>query len=91
MNVMETMQSSLTKLIQGQDLSREEARRVMQSIMEGQATHSQIGALLTALRMKGRRSKRSPASPRRCVVRAGASLPSETSCWIHAAPEDPDS
>ena len=46
MNVMETMQSSLTKLIQGQDLSREEARGVMQSIMEGQATHSQIGARL---------------------------------------------
>lgn len=53
MNVMETMQSSLSKLIGGQDLSREEARGVMQTIMEGHATHSQIGALLTALRMKG--------------------------------------
>ncbi len=43
MNVMEPMQSSISKLIEGQDLSREEARGVMQSIMDGQATPSQIG------------------------------------------------
>lgn len=53
MNVMEPMQSSISKLIEGQDLSREEARGVMQSIMDGQATPSQIGGLLTALRIKG--------------------------------------
>lgn len=53
MNIMEPVQSSLSKLIEGQDLSREEARGVMQSIMDGQATPSQIGGLLTALRIKG--------------------------------------
>lgn len=53
MNDIETMQAGLSKVIDGQNLSREEARAVMRSIMDGQATHSQIGALLAALRMKG--------------------------------------
>lgn len=53
MNLMEPMVNSLSKLISGQDLTREEAREVMGSIMEGKATPSQIGALLTALRIKG--------------------------------------
>ncbi len=47
------IQSSLTKLIMGNDLARIEARQVMQSIMDGEATQAQIGGLLTALRMKG--------------------------------------
>jgi anthranilate phosphoribosyltransferase len=34
-------------------LSREEARAVMSEILRGEATHSQIGALLVALHMKG--------------------------------------
>lgn len=53
MNIMEPVQSSISKLIDGRDLDRSEARDVMQTIMEGKATHSQIGALLTALRIKG--------------------------------------
>ncbi|MGG1876946.1 MULTISPECIES: anthranilate phosphoribosyltransferase [Paenibacillus] len=53
MNGMEQVQSAITRLIDGRDLNREEARQVMQCMMEGQATHSQIGSLLTALRMKG--------------------------------------
>ena len=53
MNVMETVQTSISKLIQGEDLNRSEARNVMQTIMDGKATSSQIGALLTALRIKG--------------------------------------
>ncbi|MBO2945016.1 anthranilate phosphoribosyltransferase [Paenibacillus sp. F411] len=43
----------LSKIVEGQHLSREEARQIMQSIMEGEAAPSQIGGLLTALRMKG--------------------------------------
>lgn len=53
MNVMEPVVGSLSKLIEGRDLERNEAREVMKTIMEGKATHSQIGALLTALRIKG--------------------------------------
>lgn len=48
-----TMQEALGSLIQGSNLSREEARKVMHNIMDGEATPSQIGALMTVLRMKG--------------------------------------
>lgn len=48
-----TVQQSLSKLINGHDLTREEARSVMNIIMDGGATASQIGAVATALRMKG--------------------------------------
>lgn len=41
------------KVIEGENLQREEAYSAMQSIMSGQATDAQIGAFLTALRMKG--------------------------------------
>lgn len=48
-----TMQEALGSLIQGSNLNREEAQKVMHNIMEGKATPSQIGALMTVLRMKG--------------------------------------
>ncbi|MFD2115954.1 anthranilate phosphoribosyltransferase [Paenibacillus yanchengensis] len=48
-----TMQQALTKLIDGEGLSRVEANHVMSFIMRGEATSSQIGAVATALRMKG--------------------------------------
>jgi anthranilate phosphoribosyltransferase len=44
---------ALDRLLEGQDLSRAEAREVMHRIMEGEATAGQIGGLLVALRMKG--------------------------------------
>lgn len=47
------MQQSLSRIIDGQHLSRAEAAEVMKQMMEGAATPSQIGGLLTALRMKG--------------------------------------
>ena len=47
------IQEALAQLLDGKDLSREEARRVMDSIMSGEATHGQIGAFLVALRLKG--------------------------------------
>ena len=48
-----TMHQALNKLIGGAGLTREEARCVMSVIMNGEATSSQIGAVATALRMKG--------------------------------------
>jgi anthranilate phosphoribosyltransferase len=47
------MKQALSKVIEGESLTREESRQVMTTIMEGEATTSQIGALLAALRMKG--------------------------------------
>jgi anthranilate phosphoribosyltransferase len=43
----------LHKLVDSQDLTRDEAADVMTLLMTGQATPSQVGALLIALRMKG--------------------------------------
>lgn len=48
-----TIQQAIGKVVQLEQLTREEARQVMLAIMEGQATSSQIASLLTALRMKG--------------------------------------
>ena len=47
------IQDALARLLDGQDLSREESRRVMDSIMSGEATPAQIGGFLVALRLKG--------------------------------------
>ena len=43
----------LTKLLDGKQLSRAEAREVMGEIMRGEATPAQIGGFLVALRAKG--------------------------------------
>lgn len=48
-----TMIEALGRLIQGYNLTRDEARTVMELIMDGQATPAQIGSLMTILRMKG--------------------------------------
>jgi anthranilate phosphoribosyltransferase len=48
-----TMQEALARLLDGHDLSREQARSVMNGVMEGDATPAQIGGLLVALRLKG--------------------------------------
>ena len=47
------IQDALAKLLDGEDLSRDETRRVMDSIMAGGATPAQIGGFLVALRLKG--------------------------------------
>jgi anthranilate phosphoribosyltransferase len=43
----------LQKLLEGQDLSAQEAREGLQQILSGDVTDSQIAAMLTALRIKG--------------------------------------
>ncbi|MDP4096641.1 anthranilate phosphoribosyltransferase [Paenibacillus sp. P96] len=53
MEQQQLIQVGLTKVLQGADLSRSDARGIMERIMTGEATPAQIGGLLTALRMKG--------------------------------------
>ncbi len=47
------VQDALSRLLDGHDLSRDEARAVMNEVMGGEATQAQIGGLLVALRLKG--------------------------------------
>jgi len=47
------IQDALSRLLDGDDLSRTESRAVMGSIMAGEATPAQIGGFLVALRLKG--------------------------------------
>ncbi|HEY85720.1 MAG TPA: anthranilate phosphoribosyltransferase, partial [Chloroflexi bacterium] len=47
------IQAAIAKVIERKHLSESEAEDVMEQIMSGQATPAQIGAYLTALRMKG--------------------------------------
>jgi anthranilate phosphoribosyltransferase len=47
------IQQALARLLDGNALSREQARDVMNEIMDGEATPAQIGAFLVALRLKG--------------------------------------
>jgi anthranilate phosphoribosyltransferase len=46
------IREALRKLLDGRDLTRGEAREVMDEIMSGEATAAQIGAFLVALRIK---------------------------------------
>ncbi|HSD78898.1 MAG TPA: anthranilate phosphoribosyltransferase [Solirubrobacteraceae bacterium] len=48
-----TVQEALARLLDGHDLSREQARAVMNEVMQGEATPAQIGGFLVALRLKG--------------------------------------
>ena len=47
------IRTALAQLLDGHDLTRDEARRVMGTIMSGEATPAQIGGFLVALRLKG--------------------------------------
>jgi anthranilate phosphoribosyltransferase len=47
------MKEEIKKIVDGKDLTREEAALSMDTIMRGDATPSQIAAFITALRMKG--------------------------------------
>jgi anthranilate phosphoribosyltransferase len=47
------MQAAIARLLDGHDLTREEAREAMNTIMSGEATPAQIGGFLVALRLKG--------------------------------------
>ena len=47
------IQEGIARVVEGESLSLEEAERVMDEIMGGEATPSQFGAFVTALRLKG--------------------------------------
>jgi anthranilate phosphoribosyltransferase len=47
------IKDAIKKVIENKDLTREEASKVMEEIMKGEATPSQITCIITALRMKG--------------------------------------
>ena len=47
------IQQALAHLLDGHDLSRDESRAVMNTIMDGACTPAQIGGFLIALRLKG--------------------------------------
>jgi len=47
------IQHAIQEILSGRDLPYETAQKVMREMMEGTATQAQMGALLTALRMKG--------------------------------------
>ena len=47
------IREAIAELVEGRDLSQESAAQVMNEIMEGEATPAQIGAFVTALRIKG--------------------------------------
>jgi anthranilate phosphoribosyltransferase len=47
------IREAIAKLVSHQDLTETEMVQVMEEIMTGQATQAQIGAVITALRMKG--------------------------------------
>lgn len=47
------MKEILSKLVSGNDLTKEEAMRAQEMILTGEATQAQIACFLTALRMKG--------------------------------------
>lgn len=47
------IRDGIKKLVKGSDLTSKEAKSIFREIISGNATESQIGAFLTALRMKG--------------------------------------
>ncbi len=64
------MKEAILKVVTGQDLSEAEMTRAMEVIMEGSATEAQIGAFITALRIKGETVAEITAAAR--VMRAKA-------------------
>jgi anthranilate phosphoribosyltransferase len=49
----ELVRAALAKIVDGGELALDEARLAMGSVMDGEATPAQLGALLAALRMRG--------------------------------------
>lgn len=47
------MKQAIKEVVEGRDLSLEEAKRVMNIMLSGEATQAQLGSFLTALRLKG--------------------------------------
>ena len=54
------MKEAIAKLMNKQDLTYEEARQVMDEIMDGKVSATLISSYLTALSMKGQKSSEKP-------------------------------
>ena len=77
-----TAQEALARLLDGHDLTREEARDVMGSVMRGEATEAQIGGLLDRAAPEGRDGRRDRRlAPRRCASTCSACTRSATTSW----------
>lgn len=48
-----TMKDAIRKVVEGNDLTLDEAKNVMELMLTGEATEAQMGSFLTALRIKG--------------------------------------
>jgi anthranilate phosphoribosyltransferase len=72
------MQEFIYKVVNRQDLTAEEMTRAMETIMTGEATDAQIGAFITALRMKGETVTEITAAARVMRAKATRILVSET-------------
>ncbi|MCB0210402.1 MAG: bifunctional anthranilate synthase component II/anthranilate phosphoribosyltransferase [Anaerolineae bacterium] len=74
------IKTAINKVMSGESLSFEEAEEVMSQIMAGEATPSQIGAYLMALRMKGETVEEitgSARAMRRAAVQVKPNTPPE--------------
>jgi anthranilate phosphoribosyltransferase len=54
------IKESIQKVVEGVNLTREEAAQIMKEIMRGEASDAQIAAFITALRMKAHLAQRYP-------------------------------
>ena len=54
------IKGAIARIVSGVDLREGEMVAAMTEIMEGQATPAQIGAFMTALRLKGETSENMP-------------------------------
>lgn len=82
------MKEILAKLVEGKDLTKEEAMKAQELILTGQATEAQIACFLTALRMKGKRWMRLRDWQPYCATRQIRSVRKWQIMWILSVPAE---
>jgi len=66
------IKNAIGKVVRGEDLGEQEMERAMDEIISGKATPAQIGAFITALRIKGETVEEITGAARALRARAGA-------------------
>jgi anthranilate phosphoribosyltransferase len=66
------IKNAIGKVVRGEDLGEQEMERAMDEIINGQASPAQIGAFITALRIKGETVEEITGAARALRARAGA-------------------
>ncbi|WP_230588312.1 hypothetical protein [Ralstonia solanacearum] len=61
------LKATIGRLAEGQTLGRQDAWKLFEHMAFGQASHAQLGALLMALRIRGRPSMKSSVPPWPCA------------------------